>query len=219
MKHLVIGAGEVGTAVSQVLHAGLRDVQPTGDVSEMLHVCIPWQDRFIEIVHEAAERHQSQLVVVHSTVPVGTCDEQGWVHSPVRGRHPDLAESLTTFAKHFGGVGASQAAWDWLDVSRVRVHEQAAETEAGKLWELVQFGTQVRVEKAIHQWCEEHGLDPDVVYRQFAQTYNAGYQQLGLGQFQRPVLDHMPGGIGGHCVIPMSGLLDHPLAEIVRQGV
>lgn len=224
MKHLVVGAGEVGTAVYAVLsraHSTLmRDVEPVDVEADVLDVCIPWSDSFVDIVQGYTVEHQARLVVVHSTVPTGTCDAQGWVHSPIRGRHPHLEEGVATFVKHFGGAGAEEAALDWKDAGvTTAVHPRAAETEAGKLWELAQYGLQVRVEKAIHAWCAEQGLDPEVVYTAMAHTYNAGYEQLGCGHFVRPVLRHVPGQIGGHCVVPMSNLLDHPIAEIVREGL
>lgn len=223
MRHLVVGAGEVGTAVAAVLSRAhptqLRDVEPVDVETDVLDVCIPWSEGFVDEVRRYAVLHRARMVVVHSTVPVGVCDRAGWVHSPIRGRHPHLEEGVARFVKHFGGSGAEEASLDWKDCGvPTAVHPRAAETEAGKLWELAQFGLQVRVEKAIHAWCAERGLDPAVVYTSFAHTYNAGYEQLGEHWAIRPVLKHMPGPIGGHCVLPMSGLLDHPIAETVREG-
>lgn len=223
MRHLVVGAGEVGTAVAAVLSRAhpttLRDVEPVEATADVLDVCIPWSSDFVDIVDAYTVAHSARLVVVHSTVPVGTCDQAGWVHSPVRGRHPHLEEGVQKFVKHFGGSGAEEAALDWKKAGvPTAVHPRAAECEAGKLWELAQFGLQVRVEKAIHAWCEQQGLDPEVVYTSFAHTYNQGYEQLGEHWATRPVLKHQPGDIGGHCVLPMSRLLDHPIAEIVREG-
>ena len=223
MRHLVVGAGEVGTAVAAVLSRAhptrLRDVEPVDVEADVLDVCIPWSEDFVDWVDAYTVQHRARMVVVHSTVPVGVCDQAGWVHSPVRGRHPDLEEGVATFVKHFGGPGAEEAALDWKDCGvTTAVHPRAAETEAGKLWELAQFGLQVRVEKAIHAWCGEEGLDPEVVYGSFAHTYNQGYEALGEHWAPRPVLKHVPGDIGGHCVLPMSRLLDHPIAETVREG-
>lgn len=221
-SHVVLGAGEVGTAVAEVLASSstvvLRDIEPVEVRARVLHVCIPWQSGFVSSVETAADLHGVDLVIVHSTVPVGTCDPRMWVHSPVRGRHPNLTESLRTFTKHFGGVRASDAAKLWASISKTAVHDRAAETEAGKLWELAQFGVQVRITQTIHAWCHERGLDPDVVYRQMAETYNDGYAALGEHRFIRPVLDYIPGRIGGHCVTENSYLLDHPISEIVREG-
>ena len=219
-----MGAGEVGTAVHAVLSRAhpttLRDVDPVEAEADVLDVCIPWSSEFVESVAAYAIEHRARMVVVHSTVPVGTCDRQGWVHSPIRGRHPHLEEGVATFVKHFGGLGAEEAALDWKACEvTTAVHPRAAETEAGKLWELAQFGLQVRVQKAIRAWCTERGLDPDVVYGSFAHTYNSGYEALGATHFVRPVLKHVPGDIGGHCVVPMSHLLDHAITDIVREGL
>src|SRR5699024_12186191 len=86
--------------------------------------------------------------------PVGTSDREGWVRSPIRGRHPDLEEGVASFTKHFGGQRADEAASEWKRIGvDVESHPRAAETEAGKLWELVQYGVQIRVEKSIHAWC------------------------------------------------------------------
>lgn len=223
MSQLVIGAGEVGTAVHAVLSGTgptlIRDVGPVDAKAETLHVCFPWSERFVAEVQRYQAEHSADLVVVHSTVPVGTCDPHGWVHSPVRGRHPDLEAGLLAFTKHFGGNRAKEAAalFEAAEVN-VAVHDRAAETEAGKLWELVQFGQQVLIEQQIHAWCTERGIDPDVVYREFADTYNAGYMALGHPEFTRPVLEHMPGRIGGHCVRQCAALLDHPLARMVVES-
>jgi len=220
--HLVVGAGEVGTALHTVLGTRaaceIRDVLPVGDVqAEVLHIAFPWSERFVEQVQGYVAEHGAELVVVHSTVPVGTCDAHGWVHSPVRGRHPHLAEGLRTFVKHFGGERAYEAARHWPGWSRV--HAWARDTEAGKLWELIQYGINIQVEKAIHEWCTERGADFEIVYTEFAETYNRGYRELGEERFVRPVLDHVPGPIGGHCVVQNAGLIDHPLARIVVDGL
>jgi len=215
--HLVVGAGEVGRAVhavlSRVAQADLRDVEPVELAADVLHVCFPWSDTFVDEVRRYRREHMTDLVVVHSTVPVGTCDPQGWVHSPVRGRHPHLAEGLLTFVKHFGGQRADEAAKLFEAAGcDVAVHGRAAETEAGKLWELCTYGLSIALEKAILAYCAERGLDFGVVYTAFRQAYNDGYVAMGHPEFVQPVLRHVPGGVGGHCIIPSMSLLDHPLA-------
>lgn len=220
MRHLIIGAGEVGSALLRVLQPAhdvtIRDTAPRAVTVDVLHIAFPWSDEFVEQVGKYEAHHGASLVIVHSTVPVGTCDPHGWVHSPIRGRHPGLVEGIRVSVKHCGGARASEAAQVFrLADLRVSVHARARETEAGKLWELVQFGLQVKVEQEIHDWCLAADADPDVVYRQFAQAYNDAYQVLGQPWFVRPVLAHMPGPIGGHCVRESAALLDHPFARLV----
>lgn len=221
MSHLVIGAGEVGRALATVLDAPLRDITPTGpSQADVLHICIPYTPAaFADQVRAYAVSYGADLVVVHSTVPVGTCDPHGWVHSPVRGRHPDLAEGLRVFTKFFGGGRAADAAKAFADAGiDTRTTPLAATTESGKLWELTQFGLQVAVEKAIHAWSTENGVDFDVVYTEMARTYNDGYAALGEDRFLRPVLEHVPGPIGGHCVLAGARLIDHPVGDFVLQA-
>ena len=220
----MVGAGEVGTAVAAVLSRAhptqLRDIEPVEVEADVLDVCIPWSERFVEIVAAYVVQHRVRLVVVHSTVPVGVCDAQGWVHSPIRGRHPDLTEGVATFVKHFGGVGAEEAALAWKDCGvPTAVHPRAAETEAGKLWELVQFGVQVRMEKAVHAWCEERGLDPEVVYAAFAHTYNSGYEQLGFDILFGRCLNTCPAPSGATVWCPWPTCWTTPPPPSSRKGL
>jgi len=220
VTHLVVGAGQVGTAVHQVLSrahdAAIRDVAPVDATADVLHICFPWSGRFVADVRAYRLAHAADLVVVHSTVPVGTCDPHGWVHSPVRGRHPHLAEGLLTFAKHFGGGRAAEAAKPFEAAGcDVAVHPRAADTEAAKLFELCSYGFAIAFEKAVHAYCAERGLDFDAVYTAFRESYNDGYIALGHPKFVQPVLRHVPGPIGGHCIVPSMALLDHPFAEQV----
>ena len=202
MRHLVIGSGEVGTAIRAVLDCDIRDIEPHDGQYDVLHVCFPYADGFEDAVTAYAEQHAADLVVVHSTVPVGTCDHHRWVHSPVRGRHPHLEEGVRTFAKHFGGPRALEAAKPFMETGMPTIrHDLAATTEAGKLWELAMFGVEIAMEKRIHEWCEEHGLPWHEVYRNFGKTYNAGWKSLGEQRFVKPVLRHDPRPIGGHCVV------------------
>lgn len=216
--HLVIGLGEVGEALAAVLGCPGRDIHIPDGTAGVLHICFPWSSSFEAEVDFYSSRYEADLVIVHSTVPIGTCDPHGWVHSPVRGRHPDLEEGIRTFVKFFGGQRAEEAAIIFETVGiRTVTTPKAAETEAAKLWELVQFGIQVKVEQAIWEHCSELGLDPSLVYSDFAFTYNKGYRALDESRFVRPVLAHMPGPIGGHCVRQNAALLDHPLARLVTE--
>lgn len=205
---VVIGsAGQVGSGLVEVLSEahdvvgvdiGL-DVQGVDREVATVHIAIPWSDRFVDAVERYVDSFDPTATVVHSTVPPGTCDANGWAHAPVRGRHPYLAEGIRTFPMHVGGVGSDVAEKVLADAGiMVWRHVRAEDCEAGKVLELASFAVQVRIEKEIHALCIERGWDYDIVYRDFASTYNAGYGALER-RFVRPVLTHQPGPIGGHC--------------------
>lgn len=224
--HLVIGAGEVGAALADVLHphhrTHIRDIADNdgGPIrADTLHICYPWSETFTADTLRYQAQYNPSLVIVHSTVPVGTCDPHHWVHSPIRGKHPDLTTGIATFAKHLGGHLASQAAEAFTQCGITPViHPRARDTEAGKLWELTQYGLQIAICKQIHDWCQVNDIDFHTVYTAFAITYNHGWARLGQPQYTRPLLVPTPGTIGGHCVVQGSTLLDHPLTDMVRDA-
>jgi len=230
-RHLVIGyKGQVGSALFKILSekfevAGIDKEEETtnrGKEYDVLHICILWSEPFVEIV----ELYKSLLkagglTVIHSTVPVGTTrliGEMNAVHSPIRGVHPHLEEGIRTFVKFAGGIRAGEVFEMFREVGiTVRPMARPEATEAAKLWCTTAYGISILVEKVIHAYCEEHGLDFDAVYRAWTETYNEGYEKLGMGHVQRPVLEHVPGRIGGHCVIPNAKILGNWLGDILAQ--
>lgn len=222
MKQLIIGMGEVGQAIKEVLGSDVltydRDmgsaahgIVPDADV---LHICFPYTDSFVQFVQQYQRYTGAHLTIIHSTVPIGTSDKLGAVHSPVRGVHPHLAEGIRTFVKYFGGLQAMQAAaiFEQCGVP-VRVLRDARNAEALKLWDTTQYGAMIMIEKEIHAFCREHGLDFEIVYADANNTYNMGYDKLGMTHVVRPALMHKNGPIGGHCVIQNARLLDAAMAK------
>jgi UDP-N-acetyl-D-mannosaminuronate dehydrogenase len=220
--HLVIGKGEVGSALVEILDADwidLHDRSISLPQPEYVHIAVPYSEQFDGVVRRHAGEHPQALMVVHSTVPVGTCERLGVVHSPCRGMHPNLAEGIRTFMKFFGGARAEEAAKPFRALGiECRTVESSRNTEAMKLWETAQYGVFIRLMQEIREYCADHGLDFDVVYRQANETYNAGYQALGLGWCTRPVLQYQGPGIGGHCVMANARMLDSKSASDLQAG-
>lgn len=216
--NVVLGAGQVGRAVAEVLgDAELRDIGDPVTPADVIHVCFPYSDQFEAAVLDYQVRYQPSLTIIHSTVPVGTSRRLGAVHSPVTGRHPDLATSVLTFVKFFGGEQAADAAaiFEARGV-RTEVVPDPETTEAGKLWATLQHGWLVALEKEAHRFAGAHGADPDIAYRRFNEVYNEGYARLGE-PWHLPILRHMPGPIGGHCVIPNARLTPTRIARVLEQ--
>lgn len=215
MNHLVIGLGEVGKALRNILQCdGIDREMANSGTYDVLHICFPYSKSFVENVKYYIDFYQAKLVIVHSTVPILTCDPEGWVHSPIRGVHPNLEQGIRTFTKFFGGDRANEAARIFIDKGiSVSTNEKAANTEALKLWDTTQYGIMILLEKEIHDFCEKRGLDFFLIYREGNFTYNDGYRELDMHNVVRPWLDHKPGPIGGHCVIPNAKLLDSPSAK------
>lgn len=220
MVHLTVGLGEVGGAIHKIVGGQYHTRSKStwdGKPVDVVHICIPYT---LETAHEFAEivkeyKRKSKLVIVHSTVALGTCDKLGVVHSPVRGVHPNLEKGIRTFVKYFGGKDAQRAANIFKKLGiKTKVYDKAKTTEAIKLWDTTQYGIMIFLEKEIFHYCKRKGIDFDAVYTRANKDYNAGYLELGRPDVVRPHLKHVPGPIGGHCVIPNAILLGYPFPEI-----
>lgn len=218
-SNLVIGLGEVGSAIRSILQCDGIDA---GDMSikkyDFVHICFPYSETFKDAVSAYKKKYLADggTLVIHSTVAVGTSDELGAVHHPIRGVHPNLEKGIRTFVNYFGGRGAAKAASEFIRRGiECRIVSNAKNTEAGKLISTSQYGMHILIEKAIYQYCEENGLDFDIVYTDFNKTYNGGYTELGMSNVVRPVLKHVPGKIGGHCVVPNAKILGGWIGETI----
>lgn len=210
MVHLIIGYGEVGKALHKVLGEAMwidrKKWTWRAQQVDVVHICTPYNDHFDELVR--SYQPFGDLTIVHSSVPVGTCDALQVVHSPIRGVHPYLEEGIKTFVKYFGGKKAPKAAKIFSDLGiKTKVFKYARTTEAIKLWDTTQYGRLIMLEKEIYDWCFRHKIDFNAVYTHANQDYNEGYIKLGMVHVVRPYLKHIPGSIGGHCVIPNAKLL------------
>jgi UDP-N-acetyl-D-mannosaminuronate dehydrogenase len=207
VKQCVIGKGEIGKGIAEVLKCPAFDKEGPDGTYDVIHICYPYSVDFE--ANTRAYAKGTDLVIVHSTVPVGTCDKHGWVHSPVRGRHPHLAESIRQFVKFFGGERSIEAS-DLFPCESVCTPE-ARNTEAMKLWDTTIYGVNIILEKEIHAYCKEQDLDFNIVYTLANETYNEGYEKLNEPQFKKYILSHQDGEIGGHCVNPNVKLLNNEL--------
>lgn len=210
----VIGAGEIGTSLANVMGCPVFDKEGVDGEYNVIHIAFPYFEGFEYEVEKYRQQANADLVIIHSTVPVGTSSVCRAVHSPVRGVHPNLERSLKSFVKFCGGDRSAEAKDELkqFGIPAVAV-EKSEDTEAGKLWSTTGYGLNIILEKAIHAYCEKNGLDFDVVYRMFNNSYNSGYEIVGMPQFKKYNLKHKEGRIGGHCIESNAKLLDADLAD------
>lgn len=217
MRSLVIGMGEVGRGVFGVLQGqessvASRDKDPViiPYKIDVLHVCIPWGDEFEEAIKEYKELYNPKLVIVYSTVPIGTCEKLGVVHSPVEGKHPAIGLSIQNMARWIGSSDVElldMADKFWSKYVPVRRMPSASFTEALKLLSTTEYGINIEFARYKKEVADSLGMDY-VAMKQFNIDYNNLYQRLGMLQFQKYILDPPDGPKGGHCVTPNARLLD-----------
>ncbi len=222
MRSLIIGKGEVGKALYNVLRKVYPvEIQDTemehGGEFDVIHICFPYSRDFNGDVWDYQDIYRAKYVVIHSTVPVGTARKCQAFHSPVIGQHPNLEKSLKTFVKFLAPKDKTLKRYFERAGIRIRLVDRTEETEALKIFLTTCFGISILEEKLIWDYCKKNGLNPEIVYGDALRAYNEGYMELGQFQFLRPILKHEKGKIGGHCIIPNCDLLKHPLTNFLKK--
>ncbi|WP_318905422.1 hypothetical protein [Oceanihabitans sediminis] len=180
-------------------------------------MCIPYSNSFIEAVKDVAIAINPELIMIHSTLPVMTTrilqDNLDFkiVHTPVMGKHPNLTDSIETFDKIVASYSdeANELACQHLADLGVEtvIYNNPEESEMAKLLDTTYYGWNILYMKEVKKLCDEYNLDFDNVYTQTNEIYNSGYECMGDFNVIRPVLQFVPGKIGGHCVRPNFELL------------
>ncbi len=214
----VIGLGEVGKAIrtlcrkKHTVYGRNRSIdQIKGKQIDILHICFGYSDVLVPTVVKAIKELRPKLVIIDATVKPGTTQQIykktkiPIVHAPIIGKHPRLYEYLFEIPKIIGAVNEksyrmAKKHFEELGVKTIRFNSPL-ESELGKLLCTTYYGWNIIFEKFVHRVCKQLGADPQQVYRQFNQIYNKGYERT-LPHVRRPILKHVPGEIGGHCVIP-----------------
>src|SRR5881409_270294 len=117
MSDILIGFGEVGSAIHEVLserrefaiHDPPKGFNAEPFEADWCHVAIPYTKDFVSSVTTLVTRFQPENVVLHSTLPIGTTRQvekaldyaADVYYSPIRGRHPTLVRALRAFPKYY----------------------------------------------------------------------------------------------------------------------
>jgi UDP-N-acetyl-D-mannosaminuronate dehydrogenase len=227
---LIIGHGEIGTALGQVLKESsyqefFQDIvknefipQLNGttsslfinrdDVTVIMHICIPYSKKFEYVVGQYIKQFKPDATIIHSTVLPGTTDSiysqfaemQAIYYSPVRGQHNSLAEDLKRYTKYFG--------------------QQS--TVVQQRFKDANIRTAVMSDDLTLEWAKHlsntlyyHWL---IGYRQYVHQWSKelNLKETELWDFTNELHEYTgiqyptyfdPKGIGGHCVLQNSKLL------------
>lgn len=232
---IIVGNGEVGSSLYKALKQKPIKIK-TIDIKDKdfdkitktskctnLHITIPYFNKdFIRYCLNYVKDLEPELLIIHSSVPVGTTDELDRqikikmkdktidvVHSPVRGQHPKLAESLLYFVKYVGTQDkkAYLKAKKELAPIKTKWFNDRKATELGKLLCTSYYGVIISWHREMKKMCDNFDVNFDEVVTDVNKTYNEGYKKFRPNVI-RPTLYPPEGVIGGHCVVPNAKLLD-----------
>ena len=216
----ILGYGEIGKAIAEFYeNPKIKDLDRDDGLQgvDILHVCIPWSEQFVEIVGGEIEQTRPGVTIVHSTVAPGTTKKLSdgigrmVVHSPVRGIHPHLYEGIKTFVKYIGvdNEEAGELAKKHLEGLGIqaKIMMPSVTTEVGKLFSTTYYGLCIAWHGEMKKICDELGVSFEQAATDFNKTYNEGYTKLGKENVVRPTLIAPEDGIGGHCIVQNVDLL------------
>jgi UDP-glucose 6-dehydrogenase len=212
-KTLVVGIGEVGGALAEVLERSipvlrhdLKRVEfdcPIG----VMHICIPFssQAQFVSATLSYIERFRPELTIIDSTVLPGTTrmvaakSSSAVVFSPVRGKHVRMVQDLLRYVKFVAGADPAAVAMATAHFSkagfRTRTLSKPEALELGKLAETTYFGVLIGYAQELNRYAERLEVD----YTEATELF----EEIDF----LPQVRYYPGFIGGHCVIPNIKLL------------
>lgn len=224
INSIVVGLGEVGGALIEVLSEkyhcfGIDEntaVEEYPKDCKILNICIPWGNHFVEIVNEYIERLRPDLTINHSSVPIGTTKKLNGnvIHSPVRGKHPNIKDGLKKYVKFVGynnddGLVMGSAYLDKVFKTDFVYNTDC--TEFLKIQSLAKYLVYLGLADEINEMAETVGCKFSHV-QEWDRTQNKAINDF-YDDMKWPVLSAPKGKIGGHCVMQVTklGVIDEGL--------
>lgn len=148
---LILGMGEVGTAISEIdQKAGclVKYIDPAKGMSlsekdkqisfDIVHICVPFKNipQFEDVIREA-ESYCPRAIIINSTIPpfFNESRQNAWhedilyIHAPIRATHPNMVHDLFEFPRIVAPFGFTQTNADLLyDRAKNFIREYYTET-------------------------------------------------------------------------------------------
>lgn len=228
-KDIVIGLGEIGKPILQVLSKSFLtvgyDINPElmnkkqfldkKDIpNDFLHICIPFSKNFVKTIEKLNNEFSPKSIVIHSTVSPYTTEQiQKKISVPVlysatRGVHKRMLNDLKRYTKFF-------SVYDWAPNSKwaIKIYKNRlrnANINSKKLsTPLTLELAKIIVDTSYYGWLINYAQVSNMI----AKKHHVDYDEMWsfsdeIHKFlgNRPKL--FPGFIGGHCVIPNLSLID-----------
>lgn len=222
---LVVGVGEVGGALANVLQRHCRverldlEPRPLDSPVEVMHICFPFVrgEPFQAAVAGYVEQFQPQLTIINSTVLPGTTAalaarcRRPMVFSPVRGKHARMEADLLRYRKFIAATEPAAAAAAEGHFAQAGIQtaciQRPQTLELAKLAETSYFGLLIAFAQELNRYAAQLEGDYDQAVSFFEEI-----------DFL-PRCRYFPGFIGGHCVIPNLNLFQQLRPSALFQAI
>lgn len=237
-RDLVVGLGEIGMPILTVLKKSTNvvgfDIDPKkmnlkqfeatkNDPISLLHFCIPYNEKFEDIVIKTAKEKQPRGIVIHSTIKPYTTEriqkalDVPVIYSATRGVHKRMVKDLRRYTKFYSVYDGAPNA-KWIDraysdemkkagIKTKRMSSPLALELAKILVDTSYYGWLINYAQLTNMIAVEHKVDFDEMW-----TFSDEIHKF-LGN--RPKM--YPGIIGGHCVLPNLDLMHNQTLDLIKE--
>ena len=223
MTDLVIGYGEVGHALEEILNeryeTKIHDppkerLAPEGKYA-WLHICIPYTESFVKTVDFYMKQFSPEHTVIHSTVPVGTTRALSYLYhvtySPIRGEHPELVRYLREFPKWIATTDDSNEVLSHFQACGIsmRLAPSIEALEWFKLLETFEYAYRIVLWQEIERQADRPEVRGGVPKNEVLSALKEWFfEKRAVYDGERGLVPIMFGGvIKGHCLMPNVELL------------
>lgn len=223
MKLLIIGMGEIGTPLfdllshdNEVIGLDMDKSRNRGQLSkkvDILNICFGYSIGFADAVLGYAATFKPKMIVIHSTVKPYTTKEiqekvsMPVIYSPMRGVHATMQADMMSYTKFYASY--KEDAELFKEAFGIFTLQRASSPhllEYSKiLVDTSYYGWLIAYAQYTNEICMKEKMDYDELWK-FAEEIHAKRKD-------RPKM--RPGFIGGHCVIPNAKILNDETMKIL----
>ena len=237
-KDIVVGLGEIGTPILQLLTKARTavgyDINPklmnSKEFSKLkdletsfLHICIPFTNRFVENIKSLYDKFSSDCIVIHSTVSPNTTKKLQRlipvpiIYSATRGVHRRMLYDLKRYTK-FYAIEPRAPREKWASVTYSQMMKRCGVKTKKMSNPLTLELAKIICDTSYYGWLINYAqlsnmiaIKNNVDYDEMWSFADEIHKYLG----NRPKM--FPGFIGGHCVIPNLDLIKEETLNLIKE--
>lgn len=236
-KDIVCGLGEIGSPILKLISKAILavgyDINPKLMdekkflkskllSTELLHVCIPYNNKFEKNVLSLVSKFKPSAVVIHSTIRPGTTERLQKqlaipvMYSATRGVHKRMIQDLKQYQKFYSVYDWAPNA-KWLQKTYQNRMKKAGIKTKAMSSPLVLELAKIVVDTSYYGWLINYSQLSNMIAIQNKVSYDEMWSfsdEIHKYLGNRPKM--FPGFIGGHCVIPNLDLMDNKTLDLIR---
>ena len=237
-KNIVVGLGEIGypilkivskatVAVGYDINPKMMDTKKFAKLentdTSFLHVCIPFNNRFIENVISLYKKFKPKGIIIHSTVSPNTTSKLQSslpipiIYSATRGIHKRMLHDLKRYVKFFA-IESNAPNKKWASSTYAKLMKKAGVTTKQMSSPVTLELAKIIVDTSYYGWLITYSQLSNMIAKKHKVNYDEMWSfsdEIHKFLGNRPKM--FPGFIGGHCVIPNLDLIKDDTLNLIKE--